>query len=290
MITMINMSRARAYCFTSNNYTDETVAAWRKCGYKYLVLGREVGESGTPHLQGYVEFATVKSLSQLKNIDGRAHFEVRRGTPQQAAEYCKKDGNFEEDGQITRSKDEMANDSKARWEGYVTAAKENRMDDIPAEIRIRYYKSLVSIRSDSICASHMDGELDNYWIVGPSGVGKTRWAVERFPAAYFKTKDNWWDHYAGEDTVLIDDLGPKDVSASVLKNWADRYAFPAGFKGGSFRRIRPKRIIVTSNYTLEQLYNGEDHAPLRRRFKVVNLNDLGGLDPMGFLPDVKSEK
>lgn len=274
------MSRSRAYCFTSNNFTSATEEAWRECGSKYLVYGREVGESGTPHLQGYVEFSTVKSLAQLKAIDGRAHFEVRRGTAKQAADYCKKDGNFEEIGTISKSRDEVTKDNASKWAGYLSAAQEGRFEDIPAEVRVRYHKALGCIRTECINQPDMDVELDNYWICGPSGSGKSLWAHGTFPGFYKKSKSEWWDRYDGEDTVLIEDVGPGDLKASWLKEWADRYAFTAPYKGGMFKAIRPRRIVVTSNYQFEELFGPREWQPLNRRFKVLEINNLGAL-PVG---------
>lgn len=60
-------------------------------GSTYLVYQEEVGDSGTHHLQGYVEFPNKKSLQQVRGILEGAHWEPRAGTAEQAAAYCKKD-------------------------------------------------------------------------------------------------------------------------------------------------------------------------------------------------------
>jgi len=66
---------------------------------KYLVFGREVGESGTRHLQGYVSFDKPKRFTEaLKFFEDGTHIEPTKGTPLQASTYCKKDGDFEEYG------------------------------------------------------------------------------------------------------------------------------------------------------------------------------------------------
>ena len=66
---------------------------------KYVVCGREIGsENGTPHLQGFVYFENKKSLNQVKEIHSTAHWEAMRGTVNQAAEYCQKEGDYFEAG------------------------------------------------------------------------------------------------------------------------------------------------------------------------------------------------
>lgn len=95
----------RRYCFTFNNYTaaDESriqgLAATDRV--KYLVYGRERGDSGTPHLQGFVIFNSSTVFNTVKTLLGdRVHVEAARGTSQQASDYCKKDGDYFEHGDV----------------------------------------------------------------------------------------------------------------------------------------------------------------------------------------------
>lgn len=101
------MSRAKNWCFTLNNYTDEEYQAVLDCGnnprlVEYLVVGKEVGDNGTPHLQGYVVFNAAVRFTTVKNRLGsaRLHLEVARGSPQTNKEYCTKDHDFEEFGTL----------------------------------------------------------------------------------------------------------------------------------------------------------------------------------------------
>lgn len=90
--------QSRRWCFTINNYTsaDETIV--QAFPYAYLVYGREKGEQGTPHLQGYVEFSKRMTLSGCKLLHTTAHWESAKGTSHEASTYCKKDQDFFEDG------------------------------------------------------------------------------------------------------------------------------------------------------------------------------------------------
>jgi len=85
---------------------------------------------------------------------------------------------------------------------------------------------------------------------------------------FLKTNTKWWDGYAHQEDVLIEELGPDQIAGHHLKLWADHYPFAAETKGGSVK-LRPARIIITSNYTLREVYpKPQDYEPLERRFKV----------------------
>jgi hypothetical protein len=93
---------AKNWCFTLNNYTNAEIEAFSNLGdnVSYLIYGKEVGETGTPHLQGFIAFSARRRLAQVKAVVGqRAHVEVTRTVPQ-AITYCKKDGDFTEHGQM----------------------------------------------------------------------------------------------------------------------------------------------------------------------------------------------
>lgn len=72
--------------------------------YQYLCYQFEIGDSGNPHYQGYVAFQKKKRFNELKNkYSDKYHWEARRGTHQQAKNYCQKTdtavpGTFEEFG------------------------------------------------------------------------------------------------------------------------------------------------------------------------------------------------
>lgn len=95
--------QSRYWCFTLNNYTDiDTVnlhAFENNTDVAYIIFGKEVGESGTPHYQGFIRFEKKKRLNGVKRLIGEAHVEVARN-PTAAIAYCKKDGDYTEYGTI----------------------------------------------------------------------------------------------------------------------------------------------------------------------------------------------
>ena len=241
---------------------------------KYTCIGKEVGESGTFHHQGYIVFAQAKSLAACRKILPRAHWEVRMGTHEQAADYCKKTGDFVETGSFVTKK-EQGDKEKMRWEQAWEAAKTGDFQDIPCDIKYRYWGATQAIhRAHQSAPPEIDGELQNIWIYGPPGTGKSRKARDDYPDCYTKSCNKWWDGYQDEEEVLIDDLDKQhECLGHHLKIWADRYPFNAEVKGSS-SSIRPKIIIVTSNYHPNQIWNDPILVEaICRRFKLVHMPD-----------------
>ena len=84
----------RHYCGTKNNYTENDIVAlhkWAQEKCTYLVYAKEVGEKcNTPHLQIYMEFANTIAMKTICNKLFPMWLGFRKGTPKQAAGYCKK--------------------------------------------------------------------------------------------------------------------------------------------------------------------------------------------------------
>jgi len=265
--------RSRAWCLTINNPSSDHEQLFRDLECTYSVFGRERGESGTPHLQAYVIFKNRKRFTQVKSIFDTAHIEGARGSYQEASDYCKKDGDFEEFGELPEEKGKM---EKRRWEEVRENAKAGNLDEIPPDIYVRYYNTLKKIKSDHQTTPPAQDTLDFHWYYGDSGAGKTTQARKENPGAYLKNCNKWWDGYTDQQCVIIEDIGKKDAEwiGDFLKRWCDHWPFSAETKGGTIC-IRPPKIVCTSNYSLEELFSDPNVLePLKRRFKVQHFSKL----------------
>jgi len=261
--------KSTRWCFTVNN-PSMSYDALDHVDCKYMICAQETAPTtGTIHFQGYIVFEKQKTLTGVKNIFLNAHWEVAKGTTEQNVTYCSKDGLYHEYGTKPKSVKELAKDSKERWADVIRSAKEGTcQDEYPAEY-IRFNGTILKMRE----SVYEDNEnLCGVWYYGPSGSGKSRAARATYPGLYDKLLNKWWDNYEGQDAVLLDDLDHFGAPSMghALKRYADHYPFRVEIKGSSMV-IRPKVIIVTSQYSIEELWpmDAPLQEALRRRFRVV---------------------
>lgn len=279
MAAFNNTQKALHWCFTLNNPSPSSLLSLGPELYTYLVYGREVAPStGTLHLQGYVCFKSRKTGAQVKKLLPTAHWEVKRGTPLEASNYCKKDGDFVEEGVLPAAQHENGKDAgglatKEKWDSIWASAKSGNLDDVEAKTRVVHYRTLKQIESDyAVRAPDLD-DVCGLWFYGPPGCGKSHHARSINQDYYIKPANKWWDGFSPSrhPVVLLEDLDHSTAFLGhYLKLWADKWSFAAE-KKGSTMQIRPKQIVVTSNYSIEELWGSDQSMcmALKRRFKVT---------------------
>lgn len=260
---------ARNWLCTLNNPGDLSLAQIHELTKATYTVGQlEKGENGTVHLQFYQNFKTKCRLSHYKKVLPQAHCEpvvVDNGV----AKYCVKEETRVE-GPWEYGTKPIQRNSKTDWEEVFTNAKRGRLEDIPADVRVRCYSQLKKIEKDHLQvkdATHLRG----VWIYGASGYGKSRIARRDYPDAYPKLCNKWWDGYQGQKNVIMDDIGPEHkVLSQQLKIWADRYGCILETKGGALTS-EYENFVVTSQYSIEEIFVDDTKTieALRRRFKVI---------------------
>lgn len=282
-------AKGKDWCWTLNNYNEEEVRALKAAVIvcmerkyvNYIVFGFEKAPTtGTIHLQGYVEFRQVHNLREATfelNLPERTHWEIRRGSRYQAAEYCKKEGNFEEYGvtpveTYVEKRARKRNQKDLKWEA--AAQWVHRNPHLPLtdfEDRefmahnLRYFeKYQAQIIQDR--STHLrDVECTVLW--GVTGSGKSYFAYkfveerELDNTPYLITitseRDAWWDGYTGQKHIILDEFDPHLVNKNQLKRILDKYPLRLPIKG-SFTYANWDTVIITSNYDPKMWYANED--------------------------------
>lgn len=249
--------------------------------HRYVVWGRETcPTTGRAHLQGQICFANTKAFAPLKKIMPHASRLAPTKDLFASIDYCKKGGDFYEFGTKPLSQTERGKKGgdleKERWVHTLAAAKEGRFDEIDPQLQVTQCRNLEYIHQRALAADKpADSTERHQWYYGATGTGKSRKARTDHPDAYLKMCNKWWDHYANEPTVLIEDFDKKhDVLCHHLKIWADRYPFLAEIKNGT-RKVRPNLIIITSNYHPCEIWSDPaDLEPILRRFHVTEFENF----------------
>lgn len=243
---------------------------------KYAMAGLETcPTTGRQHLQGFMwlndrsRFAAVR-----KQIPG-VHIAVMKGSLEQNEAYCSK----EDKTPWVCGERPLDNGlrEKNRWIAIRDQAKTGDVENVEdAQAYVVHYSSLKLIAKDHAKAPADLDDCCGVWVYGPSGSGKTHLVIHTYttPDTLFKKAMNkWWCGYRGEPNVLLDDIDCTHAPfmAYFLKTWADKYSIRVETKnGGAF--IRPSRVYVTSNFTIDEVFGDRDDlAAIKRRFEVVHV-------------------
>jgi len=275
--------RYRNFVFTLNNWTEEeylwiTTTFAEKYAPTWMIVAKETGEEGTPHLQGAVILGTQRAFSTIKMWPGfrRAHLERMCGRPLDSKIYCsKQDLHPFEIGDLPSpgKRNDLALAVQAIEEGR-TLSELARSDGAAV---VKFYKGLTMLRSLRSAPRDPAKPPTIYWLYGPTGTGKTKCAWE-FGAAHGATTDvyltlgtlQWFDGYDGQRIVIVDDFRSKGTAFNFLLRLCDRYPISVPFKGG-FVNWNPDVIIFTTPHCIRNTFaerlehRPEDVRQLERR-------------------------
>lgn len=279
----LQTGQSKYWCLTINNTWNYDALKPAK-NWDYLVAGREVApNTGTKHLQCFIAYKVRTKFSTVKIQFPTAHIEKmgQFSNPVKASDYCKKEMDFMEFGELPDWKGGATGGQakKANFKKMIEHAQSNDLDEI-IEIDpvayVQHYHAFKRIQQDHPKQQEQLDDVCGEWFVGEPGVGKSHKARADNPHHYDKAINKWWDGYQGEPCVILDDLDMvHHVLGHHLKRWADKFPFPAEQKGTTVQ-IRPKKIVVTSNYTIEEIFAQSGDvliAALKRRFKVIKVLD-----------------
>jgi len=290
----------RAWCFTLNNPSDDAKAflqAVPDAPWPHLVqfvCQLEVGASGTPHFQGYCRFNKQRSFGVLQTtLPHGAHIEVAQGSVWQNYVYCTKpDGRLGEPiifGHFIEPRGPGVGAGSADG-GFLKRAEVLRLiatdpsigindliDQGALEAMVTTPNLLGTARGFLLRDLRRNGVTCELYY-GPTGTGKSRLADTLYPDAYRKPPGQWFDGYAGELTVILDDFDDASLPVGMLLQLVDRYPFRIPVKGG-FIPLVATHFVFTSNLLPSEWYPTLSQRRLdavHRRFSsVVAFNEDG---------------
>lgn len=276
---------SRNYCFTlhcGEEKGEQHIPTWRKLpeSIKYMAWQYEICPTTKKlHIQGYMELAKPMRIVAAKEALGyiKAHLESRKGTQEQAINYCRKEeSRLQGTAPMELGEPGAGRGKRTDLEEIRDAIEEGATFDDVREINfgasLRYERGIDRYIDDV----KRRNQNASYWnpknvtvYVGPSGVGKTRLACKTMPNAWIKTNGKWFIGYKGQQDVIIDEF-VGEFPIEILLRILDGYHVDVEIKGGS-RVWEAKNIWITSNLTIEEWYPNatvEQIKAIRRRVTV----------------------
>jgi len=277
-----NGLRVSRFVWTLNNYSqreeDDIKACFATKKLVWLIFGHEVGESGTPHLQGACVIGGQRALSTIKKWPGfkRTHIEPMKGNCQQSKVYCTKEDtqNFVELGspQEPGKRNDLLSFVAEMRSGQ--SLSEIVQDDEMAASYVRYSSGYH--RLANLLSNRRREPPKVIWLHGTTGSGKTYAATSAAeclfgPGNYWISGPDlkWFDGYSAHKCAILDELRHSEVSFTFLLRLLDRYSLQVPFKGG-FAPWVPELIFITSPHppTIDVRVT-EDLQQLQRRILLV---------------------
>lgn len=290
-----NGRSGRNFVFTINNYDGlldpaDFLDSRDNPLCRYCIYQEEIGESGTPHLQGYIEFTRNVRFAQIHSFSGmeRAYLDLRRGTVDQAIAYASKpEGRL--GGPYTYGEKTVRKPSMASTETWTELGRALQL--VPTDIEIldkypdkfiRYHNGINLARQ--LFVKNTLRSMEVIYITGPSGCGKSHLAWSMEPDAFWKPKSgDWFDGYAGQKVIILDEF-KSWMTYTMLLSCLDKFPMQVPVKG-SFRPYLAEKVIITSTLSPREQYPNTEKSEFFRRITTIlqyseqdlNFEEISGL-------------
>jgi len=284
----------RFWCFTINN----PVAQFTELpeGVRYLISGKEVSSTGTPHLQCYVELERARRRVWLsKRFIGAGNIQMRykNSKGSQCIAYCKK-GIMTHDQWVINGTDHPNYGIDADFIEIGDAAKvdqaQGKRNDLAALCTMiadgcsmkevaqadpptfaRNCKGLGLYKAHTLEIKSKFREFNVNYVYGKTRLGKSFWVAEK-PNMYTKPigKALWFDNYDQEETVCFEEFHGNFPLNDMLR-LLDPIPLQVQTKGGHVL-YQPNNVYLTSNmhpYTMYAEHSTECRDAFFARLRCI---------------------
>lgn len=281
--------QSRDWILTINNPVVEDVSTlFNEDVHRSFVGQYERGESGNLHIQGAISYRRSVRLARVRRDFPGCHAETRRGTRAQLLAYVTKEETREGDREPWHFGEPFDSGQGKRTDidGAIQLVREGGIAALQEEspaMFLRFPRGFTELafRYQSAEAAK-DRDLRVVLLYGLPGCGKTR-SCYRIAGDRLYSMDHegggsiWWDGYAGEDTLLLDDFYGW-IPYHIMLRLLDRYKLRLPVKGGH-TWARWKYVFITSNSPPRAWYSQDkipDIAALMRRINIfIDMGVMG---------------
>jgi len=261
----------KKFCFTLNNYTQEEeneIYEFCESYALYAVIGREIGDNKTPHLQGFINLTQSARFSAIKKVMPRAHIEKAKGTDKQNQKYCtKQDEEPFEMGEPQKAG--RRNDLKKTCKRVKQGLPISQVASECPETFVKYSRGIRELYTTLQKPRNVNDPPLCIWLYGKAGVGKTRLAYDvlQHDQIFIKDSTSWWQGYENQQCILVDDFDGHWPFRDFLR-FLDRYPYKGQIKGGSVE-VNSPIIIITCEHPPQHFWQGNELAQVTRRLNFV---------------------
>ena len=227
--------RGRHFQLTLNqpeNYEEVKSYLTKLKQFRYLISCKEYAPTtGKEHIHIYVQFLNSQKLN-VKKCKG-AHIEKCFGTPEQNKAYIEKGELIDEIGIFGTNET-----SRFPTIDQVKLMSKEERNQLP----ISYYNTVKKINTEEDNMMDTDDiykpDVKVYYFFGPSGIGKSKNAVEmikKYGKKFdeLKYENGFWLGYGGSEIAFYDDWRDNHMKASEFINFIDYYIHNLNVKGAS---------------------------------------------------------
>lgn len=309
------MAQLRDICITSFNTEIEWFKDWTKENktiIKYIIIQGELCKEGKKHIQGFIQLIGRKRIEQIKKFfgDNTLHIEQRRGTVEQARDYCKEEKNgrwrdYEEYGEITLKEQGKRNDLNEitdrlkNGETFKDLIYDEEINKINIAKYTKYIKEVINVVKDKTIRESLikdyegvewqewqqnilniiDNKVDNrkiYWIKDTEGnKGKS------YLSKYLQlSKDTYYITGGKQQDILYgyndEEIIIYDLSRTYADNMEHIYTTIENFKNGMYLSTKyetRQRIFKIPHIFIMANFEPNKEKLSLDRWEIINLDN-----------------
>ncbi len=285
--------RGRNWCFRISNPTeDPEPLLWPH--FRCCLFQHEIGElTGTPHIQGYIEFSeSMRRHAVIALFERGTEIQLRMGTKQHNIDYCSKDNTRDPEDETVWLPDEAtvrANAQGARNDihMFVQAIKDGDTNEDLVETYgstyLRYYKGAEAVRLALPMPAYLERPRDSIMYWGPTKTGKTYRLKQECPPGdewFWCSPGIWFDGYQGQPGLVFNEIRDSWFAWEFILRLLDNAPRRNQIKGGTLI-MQAYKFRFSSNVHPKKWYKKmKSHpnkpwlaSPLRERFSQIYLMD-----------------